>query len=51
MELAKRMQEKNRADILCNDDTSAEDQRSVTEVSPVNEHTKEPEVKTCCKKL
>ena len=31
MELAERMQEKDRADKLGNDDTSAEDQKSVNE--------------------
>ena len=46
MELAKRMQEKDRADKLGNDDTSVEDQKSVNEVSSFNEHTKESQVKT-----
>ena len=41
MELAKRMQEKDKADKLGNDDTSAEDQMSINEVSSFNEHTKE----------
>ena len=40
MELAKRMQEKDRADKLGNEDTSAEDQKSVNEISSFNEHTK-----------
>ena len=46
MELAKRIQEKDRTDKLCNDDTSAEDQKSINEVSSFNEHTKESQVKT-----
>ena len=46
MELAKRMQENDRADKLGNDDTSAEDQKSVNEVISFNEHTKESQVKT-----
>ena len=44
MQLAKRMPEEDRADILGNDDTSAEDQRSVNEVSSFNEHMKESQV-------
>ena len=46
MEIAKRMQEKDRADKLGDDDTSAEDQKSVDEVGSFNEHTKESQVKT-----
>ena len=46
MELAKRMQEEDRADTLGNDDTSAEDLKSLNEVSSYNEHTKESKVKT-----
>ena len=46
MELPKRMQEKDRADKLGNDDTSAEDQKSANEVNSFNEHTKESQVKT-----
>ena len=46
IELAKRMQEKARADKLGNDDTSVEDQRSVNEISSFNEYTKESHVMT-----
>ena len=46
MELSKRMQERDRADKLGNNDTSAEVQMSVNEVSSFNEHTKELQVKT-----
>ena len=46
MELAKRIWEKDRADKLGNDYASAEDQKSVDEVSSFNEHTKESQVKT-----
>ena len=46
MELAKRIWEKGRADKLANVDTSAEDQKSVNEVSSFNEYTKESQVKT-----
>ena len=46
MELAKRMQEKDRADKLGNDDTSAENQTSINEVSSFNEHKNESQVKT-----
>ena len=46
MELSKRMHEKDRAGKLGNDDTSAEDQKFVNEVSSFNEHTKESQVKT-----
>ena len=46
MELAKRMQGKDRADKLRDNDASAEDQKSVNEVSPFNEHRKESQVKT-----
>ena len=46
MKLVKRMQEKDRADKLGNYDTSAEDQKSVNEVSSFNEHTKELKVET-----
>ena len=45
MELAKRMEEKDRADKSGNDDTSAEVQKSVSEVRPFNGHTKESQVK------
>ena len=38
------MQEKDKADKLGNVDTSAEDQKSVTELSCFNEHTKESQV-------
>ena len=41
MDLAKRMQEKDRADKLGIDDTSAEDQKSVNDVHFFNEHTKQ----------
>ena len=40
MELAKRMKHKDRANKQGNDDTSAEDQRTVNEVSSFNEHAK-----------
>ena len=40
MELAKIMQVKDGTDKLANDSTSAEDQRSVNEVSSFTEHTK-----------
>ena len=46
MELSKRIQEKDRADKLGNDDTSAEDQKSVNEISTFNQQTKESKVKT-----
>ena len=46
MELAKSMQEKDRYDKLDNDDTSAEDQKSVTEVRIFKEHTKMSQVRT-----
>ena len=46
MELANRMQEKDRAGRLGNDCTPGEDQRSVNEVSSLNEHTRESKVKT-----
>ena len=46
MEPVNRMQEKDRDDKLDNDDASAEDQRSVIEVSSFNKHTKESQVKT-----
>ena len=46
MELEKRMQEKDTADKLDNNDTSADFQRSINEVSSFNEHTKESQVKT-----
>ena len=46
MELAKRIQEKDRTDKLGNDDASTDDQRSVNEVNPFNEHTKVSWVKT-----
>ena len=39
------MQEIDRADKLGHDDTSAEDQKSVNEVSSFNECTKESQVK------
>ena len=45
MELAKRMQEKDKSDKLGNDDASTEDQRSVNEVSSFNKHTKDSQVK------
>ena len=40
------MQEKDRADKLGNDDTSVEDQKSVTEVSSFKEHKKQSQIKT-----
>ena len=40
MELTKRRQEKERADKYVNNNTSAEDQRPVNEVSSFNEHRK-----------
>ena len=46
MTLAKRMQGKDRADKLGNDDTLAEDQKSVNEVSSFNKHRKESQDKT-----
>ena len=46
MELSKRMHENNRTDKLGNDDTSAEDEKSVNEASSFNEHAKESQVKT-----
>ena len=46
MELAKWIQEKDRADKLGNDDTSVEDLKSVSEVNSYNEHTEESHVKT-----
>ena len=46
MELAKRMQEIDKADKLGNDDTPTEDQKSVNEVSSCNDHIKESQVKT-----
>ena len=51
MRLAKRMQEKYRADKLGNDDTSAEDQKSVNEVSCFNEHKRSPRLRPYCKPL
>ena len=45
MELTKRMQEKDRGDILGNYDTSPEEQKSVNEGSSCNQHTKESQVK------
>ena len=45
-ELARRMKNKDRADKLGNDDTLAEDQKSVNKVSSFNGHTKESQVKT-----
>ena len=36
MKLAKRMQQKDKVDELGNDDTSAEDQRSINEVNSFN---------------
>ena len=41
MELAKTIQEKDKADKLGNNDTSADDQTSVYEIISFNEHTKE----------
>ena len=46
IELAKRVPEKDRADELGNDDTPAEHQKSVNEVSSFNKHIKESQVKT-----
>ena len=46
MELAKRIQEKDRADKLGNVDTSADNQKSVNKVNSFNEHTEESQVKT-----
>ena len=46
MKLAKRMQQKDRPVKLGNDDASAENQKSVNEVSSFNEHTKELKVKS-----
>ena len=46
MELSKGMQEKDRANKLGNGDTSAENKKSVNEVSSFNEHAKELQVKT-----
>ena len=46
MDLTKRIQEKDRADKLGNNDTSAEDQKYVNEVSYFDQHTKYSKVKT-----
>ena len=46
MELAERIQEKDSADKLGNDDISVEDQKSENDVRSLNENTKGPQVKT-----
>ena len=51
MKLAKKCKKKDWADKLGNDDTSAEDQKSVKGVSSFNEHTKVTALRPYCKIL
>ena len=51
MELAQRMQDKDRADKLSNDETSVEDKKSVNEVSYFSEHTKESLIARYCRHI